>query len=331
MRKLMLAALSAVVLTSGLWGAAPVSADPKIVTLSGAGPQGRWFKESSIVAKLLNEHLGKAANVQFNGVTGKGVSIGNIKRLAAGRIESGRGFLPDLVAAHEGRGPFAGDDLDYKSVSVWMTLNPLIYRLIADKSIASYTDLKGKTIAIGAKNSGDDERAIAILKSYGVTADNSTLRYMGRSDAQDALVNRQIDALLIAYSRNNRGHLAPVFAARPVNEDVVFVQPDPAVTQKFVEANPSFYLDKLGEPVFKNPDLIGIAVRTGFMIRNDLPEDLVYKMTKAVYENWNEYVEAAPWAAEKGAAGKDVAASFQAAPYHPGAKKAYQEMGMWPN
>ena len=331
MKKIILAALSALMVMSGTVGITPVSASDQIVTLSGAGPQGRWFKESAITAKLLNDHLSDSTGVKFNGVTGKGVSIGNIKRLATGKIEAGRGFLADLVAAQEHKGPFADDKLDYKSVNVWMTLNPLIYRLIADKSIKSYADLKGKTVAIGAKNSGDDERAIAILASYGVTAKNATLRYMGRSDAQNALINRQIDALLIANSRNNRGHLAPVFAARPINEDIVFVNPDPAITESFATKNPAVYIDTLGEPVFGSPKLMGVAVRSGFMIRNELSEDLVYKMTKAVYENWDEYLKSAPWMAEPGAAGKDVAASFQAAPYHPGAVKAYKEMGMWPN
>lgn len=327
MKWLSMAAAAVLMTLAGGFAPAPASANTEIVTLAGAGPQGRWFKEASIVAKLMNEKFPQEG-VQFNGVTGKGVSIGNIKRLAADRIQGGRGFLADLVTAYDNEGAFKGD-VNYEGVVAWTTLNPLIFRLIADNSIKSYADLKGKTVAVGAKNSGDDARAVAILNSYGVTEENTTFRYIGRSDAQNALTNHQIDALLISYSRNNRGHLAPVFAARPINEDVVFVDPDPEVTKKFLESHPALYLDTLGEPVFGRPDLKGVAVRTGFMIRKDLPEQLVYDMTKTLYENWDTVLASAPWWGEKGAAGPDVATSFQATPYHPGAIRYYKEAGMW--
>jgi hypothetical protein len=31
--------------------------DPEIITISGAGPQGRWFKEASVYAKELGEQI----------------------------------------------------------------------------------------------------------------------------------------------------------------------------------------------------------------------------------------------------------------------------------
>lgn len=303
----------------------PVLAQDTIVTISGAGPQGRWFKEASLVGKLLSEKLD---GVQVNGVIGKGVSVGNIKRIMAGRIEAGRGFLPDLVLAYKNQPPF-DDGRDYSNVVAWITVNPLIYRLIGDVDIKSYEDLKGKTVAIGGRNSGDDARAKEILAAHGITDENAELVYLARSDAQNALIDRQIDALLISYSRNNRGHLGPVFAARDLGSDVNFVPLDPEKAKEIVAQNNAFYVDTLGEPVFDNPDLVGLAVRTGFMINKNVPEDLVYKMTKAVFENWAEVTESAPWWKEEGSAGPDIAASFTATDYHPGAQKYYEEAGLW--
>lgn len=308
-----------------LAGERPAIAQDKIITIAGAGPQGRWFTEASLVAKVLSEKLD---GVQVNGAIGKGVSVGNIKSMSANRIQSGRGFLPDLVDAYKNTGQFE-DSRDYKGVVAWITVNPLIYRLIADKSIKSYADLKGKTIAVGARNSGDDARAKEILAAHGITEDNATFQYLGREDAQAALANRQIDALLIAYSRNNRGHLGPLFAAREVGTDIHFVDIDMGKAEELVKHNPAFFIDTLGEPVFKSPELNGLGVRTGFMIRKDVPDDLVYKMTKMIFENWDQITEAAPWWKEEGAAGPDVAASFIAAPYHPGAEKYYKEAGLW--
>lgn len=305
----------------------PAFAQDTILTITGAGPQGRWFREASLVGKFLTEQL-ESEGVQVNGAIGKGVSVGNIKRIAAGQIEGGRGFLPDLLDAYENKGQF-DDGRDYSNVVAWITLNPLVYRLIAGQEIQSYSDLKGKTVAVGARNSGDDARAIEILAAHGVTADNARFQYLGRSDAQEALSNRQIDALLIAYSRNNQGHLGPLFAARELNTDLHFVDMDEATALKIVEQNPAMYLDTLGESLFEHAELNGLAVRTGFMLNKSVDEDLVYKMTKLIFESWDTLTESAPWWKEEGAAGPDVAAAFSAVEYHPGAKRYYEEAGLW--
>jgi uncharacterized protein len=305
----------------------PAFAQDTILTITGAGPQGRWFREASLVGKFLTEQL-ESEGVQVNGAIGKGVSVGNIKRIAAGQIEGGRGFLPDLLDAYENKGQF-DDGRDYSNVVAWITLNPLVYRLIAGQEIQSYSDLEGKTVAVGARNSGDDARAIEILAAHGVTADNARFQYLGRSDAQEALANRQIDALLIAYSRNNQGHLGPLFAARDLNTDLHFVDMDEATALKIVEQNPAMYLDTLGESLFEHSELNGLAVRTGFMLNKSVDEDLVYKMTKLIFENWDTLTESAPWWKEEGAAGPDVAAAFSAVEYHPGAQRYYEEAGLW--
>lgn len=327
MKKILKIVMAGIVGFAGFTFDQPAFAGETIITIAGAGPQGRWFKEASLFGKVLSIKL-KSEGIQVNGVIGKGVSVGNIKRIAAGKIEAGRGFLPDLLNAYGNSGQFQ-DSRDYKNVVAWITVNPLIYRLIADKSIKSYADLKGKTIAIGARNSGDDGRAKEILAAHGITEKITKFQYLGRSDAQNALANRQIDALLIAYSRNNRGHLGPLFAARELGSDLNFVDIDIDMAKKIAEKNKAFYLDSFGEPVFKHPKLNGMAVRTGFLINKNVPEEIVYKMTKKIFENWKELTESAPWWKEEGAAGPEVAASFTAVPYHPGAEKYYKEAGLW--
>lgn len=304
----------------------PAYSQDTILTISGAGPQGRWFAEASLVGRFLTERLA-SEGVQVNGVIGRGVSVGNIKRIAAGRIEGGRGYLPDLLDAYDNRGQF-DDDREYTSVVAWITLNPLVYRLIAGQDIQSYEDLQGKTVAVGARNSGDDARAIEILAAHGVTSDNTNFQYLGRSDAQEALANRQIDALIIAYSRNNRGHLGPLFAARELGRDLHFIDMDPAMAEQLAEQNPSMFVDTLGEPVFNEPDLVSLGVHTGFMLSKNVDEDLVYRMTKLIFENWSILTESAPWWKEE-RVGPEMAAAFTATGYHPGAQRYYEEAGLW--
>ncbi len=216
-RRSFVAALAASSVTPTLLSArsALAAADPTIITLSGAGPQGRWFKEASLFGKVLSQ---KMPGLTVNGVIGKGVSVGNIKRIAAGKIEGGRFYLFDLENAYANKHQFKKGD--YKNVVVWMKLGTHLFRVVALKGIDTFSDLKGRTVAVGVKGSGDDLLASRILAGYGVGPENTKFQYVGRKDGQAALANGQIDAIAYAYARNNKGHLGPIFAARTIGEDV---------------------------------------------------------------------------------------------------------------
>ena len=201
--------------------------------------------------------------------------------------------------------------------------------IVANKDIKTIADLKGKKVAIGVKGSGDDLLAIRILKNYGITTDNTPFQFIGRSDAQNALANHQLDAVAMPYARNNRGHLGPVFAARPVGKSTDFAIPDADKNDAFLASDKTFFLDKLGEPAFGRPDLVGIAFYQGMAIRADLSDDLVYRMTKALYENWDQVLKGAPWWDAPGEASLESAPAFTTVPYHPGAVRYYKEKGVW--
>ncbi len=316
-------ALLAFTVTLGAQPESPRAADD-IVTLSGAGPQGRWFKEASLFGKILTQNID---GLTVNGVIGKGVSVGNIKRTQAGKVDGGRFYLFDLQNAIEGKHQFEGGD--YSNVRVWMKLGTHLFRVVAVKGINSFEDLKGRSVAIGVKGSGDDLLAKRILGGYGVTDENTDFKYVGRKDGQAAIANGQIDAIAYAYARNNQGHLGPVFAARKIGEDVDFVEPDMAKTKEFLASDKIFFLDELGEPVFGRPKLKGIAFYQGMVIRADLSEDIVYKMTKTLYENWDDVLAGAPWWDAPGEASLESAPAITMGQYHPGAVKYYKEKGVW--
>jgi hypothetical protein len=298
--------------------------DPAIITLSGSGPEGRWFAETSLFGKVLTREI---PGLTVNGVIGKGVSIGNIRRIAAGDVEGGRFYAFDLESAHGKLPPFEAGD--YDDVVVWMKLGMNLFRVVAESDIRRFSDLAGRTVAVGVRGSGDDFLALRILGGYGIDESNTRFQYIGRGDGQAALAAGEIDAIAFSYTRNNQGHLGPIFATRRLGEDVDFVAPDDDRTAAFLAANPSFFLDTRGEPVFGRPELSGIAYSQGLAIHGSVPEDLVYRMTGVLYDHWDEVLAGAPWWNEPGEASLAEAAALTTVPYHPGARRYYEEMGVW--
>lgn len=68
-----------------------------------------------------------------------------------------------------------------------------------------------------------------------------------------------------------------------------------------------------------------MAVVATYIVSNDLDEDLVYKMTKALFENAEEIAKAHPKGAELD---PEYAVSGISIPIHPGAEKYYKEIGV---
>lgn len=93
---------------------------------------------------------------------------------------------------------------------------------------------------------------------------------------------------------------------------------------------PSAYL-KVVQPSSALSGVVGptqVMVYSGFLLTNaKVPDEVVYKATKAIYEN-KPMLEAATQYLKSFE--PSAMAEASAVPYHPGAEKFYKEVGMWP-
>jgi len=193
-------------------------------------------------------------------------------------------------------------------------------------------DLRGKKIGLGVRGSGDDTFALRLLDFYGIKEKDIRAQFVGRKVAQNSFANHQLDAIIESYTRNNQQHLGPVFAARPLNKSSHFIPPTLEEATKFAEKWPCYGVDTFGEPVFNEPDMVGIYMMTLMAIHESVDEELVYQMTKVLFENWDEVLEALPWLtpSEGGQLGAslEIAMDIPGAKFHPGALRYYKEMGV---
>ncbi|MBQ8015489.1 MAG: TAXI family TRAP transporter solute-binding subunit, partial [Clostridia bacterium] len=69
-------------------------------------------------------------------------------------------------------------------------------------------------------------------------------------------------------------------------------------------------------------DVTTVAVKATFIVSNDLDEETVYQLTKAIYENKDEYSH------EKASEmSNEYAVSSISVPFHPGAERYFKEVG----
>ena len=191
----------------------------------------------------------------------------------------------------------------------------------ADSGIKTLADLKGKRISVGAPKSGTELNARAIFKASGLDyKDFAKVEYLPFGESVELMKNRQLDATLQSSGLG-------VASLRDLATAVkIVVVPIPAeVVAKVGDAayQPGIIPAKTYEG--QNEDVATAAIQNFLVSHEGVPPEMVYKMTKSMFENLDQMVAA--HAAAK-AIKKENAVKSMPLPLHPGAEKYYREIGL---
>lgn len=191
----------------------------------------------------------------------------------------------------------------------------------ADSGIKSLKDLKGKRISVGAPKSGTELNARAVLAAAGIQyKDFAKVEYLPYAESVELLKNRQIDVTLQSAGLGN-----PALRDLATSIDIIFV-PVPADIIKKV-GDKAYLPSLIPANTYKGQvRAVPTASIVNFLVTHEgMGENVVYLMTKAMFENLDKLVAA--HAAAKGVK-LENAASAMPIPLHPGAEKYYREKGL---
>lgn len=191
----------------------------------------------------------------------------------------------------------------------------------ADSGIRTLADLKGKRVSVGAARSGTELNAREILTAAGLSySDLAKVEYLPFGESVELMKNRQLDATLqsagmgVASIRDLATAIKIVVV--PVPADVVAKVGDPAYQPAVIPANTY---------IGQTADVPTAAIPNFLVTHAGVPEDVVYRMTKAMYDNLDT-LYAAHNAAR--AIKRENALKGMPVPLHPGAERYYREVGL---
>ena len=194
-------------------------------------------------------------------------------------------------------------------------------QLVTAPSITSIEDLRGKTVCVGDVGSGTALNAAQVLEAYDMTFDDIKVMYDSFSGGAEALKNGQCDAAFTVSG-------APTPALTDLATAYNFNMPslsEEAVS--YLTTNYPFLVqDNLPANTYTcvADETVCVAVKAVFTASKDLSEDVVYEITKAMFDNQADLAKAQAkfgFLSPEGA----VAGSFD---LHPGAEKYYKEIGV---
>ncbi len=319
MKKVILTTLALLLLITILTGCGSETKETYISIATG-GPAGTYYPLGGALAKIFNDNIeGVNANVQSTGA-----SVENVGLIAKGEAEIA--FVQNDITyyAISGTENFEGKE-KVTNLRGMAMLYPEVVQVIAteDSGIKSIEDLRGKRVAIGAPGSGVEANARQVLGVHGMTYDDlGKADYLSFNEAAEQLKNKQIDAAFITAG-------IPTSAVTEVAQTTnIVVVPIESGKIEGLNKDYPFYTEVVipaNTYGGQSSDITTAAVMAMLVVPENLDEDLVYNLTKQMFENRQVIIDTH-------SRGNDITleTALKGMPIelHPGAKKYYDEMGV---
>jgi len=194
--------------------------------------------------------------------------------------------------------------------------------------IKSCYDFKGKVIGVGPAGSAtlNIYSKQHLAAGWGITFKDIKPKYIAFHEITRGIRDNTIDAGLIAAGY-------PIAAVMELARDIPIrlLETDPEVIKKLQTKYPNVTPLVFPAGTYKgiDKDTHTYTLPQMWLCRTDLPEDLVYKIIKAVYDNSEERNAIHPMAKKYTVENAFRGSNSVPVGYHPGAIKYYKERGIW--
>ena len=285
------------------------------LSLLTGGTGGTYYPLGGQIGNIISDNTDANITPQTSGASAE-----NMETLRNGEAEIAFSQTDIASYAIEGKEMFDGAAID--NIQAIAPLYPETIQLVttADSGIKSVEDLKGKSVSIGAPGSGVYINAMQILEIHGLTTDDIKAQNLSFDESTDGIQSGNIDAAFVTA-----GTPTGAVEALSAQADVVIVPLADDKIAELVEKYPYYSEDTVPSGTYKiDSEVKTVAVKAMLVASKDLDENLVYEMTKAMFENTDQITHA------KGELIKAETAleGLGEMELHPGAAKYFEEKGI---
>ncbi len=292
--------------------AAPAAAN---LILATGGTSGTYYPFGGAMAQIFNSKI-PGMNVTAQST---GASVENLKLIGKKEVELA--IVQNDTTDYALNGTEAFKDGKIENVRAVASLYPEVVQIVVSKKsgITTMAEVKGKKFSVGAPGSGVEANARQIMEAVGLTYDDFTPNYLSFSESGDQYKDNLIDGFLFTSGIPNSA-IQDVGA----QNELVFISLDDAtitaLTEKYQFLTP--YSIPAGTYPGQDADVKTVAVKAILVTGAEVSEEVVYNITKTLFENQPELASAHA----KGAlVDIKTAADGISIPFHPGAEKYLKE------
>ena len=298
---------------------APAPAEKLDIVLATGSTSANYYAVGGVMSTVLNDKLTKS-NIT---VTSTGASKANVQLLQDN--EANFAILQNDVAYYASTGTdlFEGEAAYTEWGALCSLYDEVVQVFTLDPSIKSFSDLKGKTVSVGAAGSGDNFAAGQIFAEFDMTFDDVNAVYQSYSDSAEGMKDGKIDAAFCVSGAPTTALVdLAATAGKPLNiitledEHIDGLMADYPFYAKTVI--PAGTYDK------QDADITTVAIRAMLVARADVAEDVVYELMTEMFGNLDAL---ATGHAKFANLSLETAKDGVSIDYHPGAEKFLTEKG----
>ena len=315
MKKLLALALVMVMLVS--FGASAFAAIPKFMTVGTGSTGGAYYPIGVATAECLTSKLGTQATAEVTGG-----SLDNLRLINDGDCDLGIAQGNNMMDAFNGTGDYV--DNAYENINAMFGgLSKGFFQVVVldNSPIQTMADLKGKKVCMGPAGNAAIILADIVWGKYGFSTNDIKTTYVAYDDGISQLEDGNVDAVYIQTA-------IPASAIQQLaagGKGYRLLSVDEAIANELCEEYGYFGYGTIASTVYDNmkEDVNTMYVSNMVAVRADLDEDLVYEMTKAIFENLDIIKSS-----HKAASGLSLENAVRVSiPMHPGAERYFKEVG----
>ena len=287
------------------------------MTMGTGGPTGTYYAYGGV----LGQYMINKAGIDVNVVSTEG-SKANIQGIDIGDYQLGTVQSDVMAYAWAGSRSFEAEGAIQSFRVIGGLYAEAVQLVTMDPEIKSVADLKGKSVSIGAPNSGVYFNAVDVLAAAGLTEEDINAQYQSFGDSTDALKDGKIDAAFIVA-----GAPTPAITELCTSNAAYLVPIDGEVAEKLMKDCPFYTAYEIPAETYKGQTeaVKTVTVKATLIVDANASEDDVYKLTTSIFDN----IEAITAEHAKGAElSLENATSGMTAPFHAGAAKYFKEKGI---
>ncbi|RJX35447.1 MAG: TAXI family TRAP transporter solute-binding subunit [Desulfarculus sp.] len=295
--------------------------NPKFIKIAASSMGGTWFPLCAATAEVLNRNI---KGTTFTATLGGGIS--NLKNIESGKLVMGIGTGSSSFQASKGLAPFSKPATKLRLIGIYYAYP---YNLVvrADSGIKAVAGLKSKSLGVGKKGWSTEEACRNILATAGldyqkIKAAGGNVTYAGFAQMNGMFKDKKLDMIVDPNNPPSPG-IIEITTVTPIR----LIALGPQAIAKLMKVNPGYTTVDIPGGIYKGQDkpVVNLADPAGMIVSKDLSEDLVYAMTKAIFENSGEI-------AKVHSVLKDFSLKHALKgaylPLHPGAYRYYKEKGV---
>nr|WP_245621570.1 TAXI family TRAP transporter solute-binding subunit [Enterovibrio calviensis] len=302
--------------------AVPAQAN-QFVTIGTGGVTGVYYPTGGAICRLVNKSK-KEHGIRCS-VESTGGSIYNINTIRAGELDMGIAQSDWQFHAYNGSSKFK-DQGAYKDLRAVFSVHPEPFTVVAraDAGIKTFDDLKGKRVNIGNPGSGQRGTIEVLMDGMGWTMDDfKQVSELKAAEQSKALCDNKIDAMVYTV-----GHPSGAIQEATTACDSVVVEVNNTASQKLVSDNDYYRSATIPGGMYRgnDGDVSTFGVGATFVSSSEVPDEVIYNVVKAVFENFDDFRRLHP--AFANLKKEEMVSDGLSAPLHPGAAKYYKEAGL---